>query len=167
MRLKIIFLILILIPNNCFALTEYQEYIIDKCYSISKRFGYENSIPGMCGTESSFGINKIGDNGTSFGVLQIKLSTAQDVLQKNNVELNPNLLKFLLTEYDEFNIIISCLYLKFLDRICDSHEESILSYNVGLTNVIKYGLSYDPNNYLNKVKKMNEYLRKKGKFIEN
>lgn len=70
-----------------------------------------------------------------------------------------------MTEYDEFNIIISCLYLKFLDKICDSHEEAVLSYNVGLTNVIKYGLTHDPNDYLNKVKKMNNYLQEKGVFI--
>lgn len=103
----------------------------------------------ICLIESSAGISKIGDDETSFGILQIKLTTAKWFLEKNDIYLSNKLLKEYLINDNKFSIVVACSYLNYLlYKNKGDMSKAVLSYNVGLSNVRKNGLNFDPNNYL-------------------
>ena len=164
-KLKTILLIvLLLIPNICFSeqfLTTNQKEIIKQSYKISKQFGLHDIIPSIIGIESSFGLFKHGDDNKSLGITQMQFKTAKWLLKKQNIEMSDDNLKYLLTNDNEFCIIVSCLYLNYLiKKMKGDKRKAILSYNVGLTNVRKYGLKYDPNGYLKKFEKYKKIVEK-------
>ena len=163
-KLKTISLIvLLLIPNICFStpLTVNQKLIIKQSYKISKQFGLQDIIPSIIGLESSFGLFKIGDDGKSLGISQLQFKTVKWLLKKQNIEMLDDNLRYLLTFDIEFNIIVSCSYMNYLiKKMKGDKRKAILSYNVGLTNVRKYGLKYDPNNYLKKFEKYKKIVEK-------
>jgi len=142
-------IIILVIPNILFALTVDQKAVIKECYNESLFFGLEEVIPVICLIESSAGISKIGDDETSFGILQIKLTTAKWFLEKNDIYLSNKLLKEYLINDNKFSIVVACSYLNYLlYKNKGDMSKAVLSYNVGLSNVRKNGLNFDPNNYL-------------------
>jgi hypothetical protein len=154
---------LLLIPNICFStpLTVNQKEIIKQSYKISKQFGLQDIIPSIIGIESSFGLFKIGDDGKSLGISQLQFKTVKWLLKKQNIEMLDDNLRYLLTFDIEFNIIVSCSYMNYLiKKMKGDKRKAILSYNVGLTNVRKYGLKYDPNGYLKKFEKYKKIVEK-------
>ena len=161
--ISLIVLLLILIPNICFStlLTNSQKEIIKQSYKISKQFGLQDIIPPIVGLESSFGLFKHGDDNKSLGITQMQFKTAKWWLKKQNIIMSDDNLKYLLTNDNEFCIIVSCLYLNYLiKKMKGDKRKAILSYNVGLTNVRKYGLKYDPNGYLKKFEKYKKIVEK-------
>ena len=154
---------MLLIPNICFStpLTVNQKEIIKQSYKISKQFGLQDIIPSIIGIESSFGLFKIGDDGKSLGISQLQFKTVKWLLKKQNIEMLDDNLRYLLTFDIEFNIIVSCSYMNYLiKKMKGDKRKAILSYNVGLTNVRKYGLKYDPNGYLKKFEKYKKIVEK-------
>ena len=158
----IIFILLLSIP--CYSLTSLtnnQKEIIKQSYKISKQFGLHDIIPSIIGIESSFGLFKHGDDNKSLGITQIQFKTAKWWLKKQNIIMSDDNLKYLLSDDIEFCIIVSCSYLNYLiKKMKGDKRKAILSYNVGLTNVRKYGLKYDPNGYLKKFEKYKKIVEK-------
>lgn len=141
----------ILVPNSN-ALTKNQKIVIKQCKDSSNFFSSKNIeiiSCGILGVESSFGLEKNGDNGSSFGVMQIQLSTANYMLKKQNIKLSNKDLKYLLISDNKFNLLIGQLYIEYLLKKFDNNiNKAVLAFNVGPSNVRKYGLQHDPQNYL-------------------
>lgn len=115
----------------------------------------------MCLNESSAGVHKVGDDNTSFGILQIKLSTARWHLEKNGIKLSDESLKYLLINDNKYSIMLACSYFNYLlKQNGGDYSKAVLSYNVGLSKVRKYGLLFDPNNYLVKFNKNYKLIKR-------
>ena len=151
--------------NNSFALTDNQKKVIKLCYDESKFFGLEEIIPVMSLVESSAGVTLVGDNETSFGILQVKLTTAKWFLEKNEVIIDSERLKYLLTYDNKYCIIVACSYFNYLlGKNKGDYSKAVLSYNVGLSNVRKNGLFHDPGNYLVKFNKYKKIIEKEMNY---
>lgn len=149
-QILIITLVSLLFTNQSFSLTKSQKNTIILCKETSEFFDVDDIVPVLCGIESSFGINKTGDNGKSHGIMQIRFSTAKWILSKNNLHFEDSMLLKLLYD-DKFNIMIGCTYLRYLIKTFKGDKnKAILAYNVGVTNVKRYGINFDPNEYLDK-----------------
>ena len=107
--------------------------------------------------ESANGKYKIGRLDLSYGIGQLKLSTARDMAKMLNITLPKDdaQLKQLLIKNDKLNIQLSTAYFGWLFHQFNDLDLSIISYNSGIGNVInklKKGEQL-PVEYLNKVKK--------------
>ena len=96
-----------------------------------------------------------------YGIMQIEFRTAKWMVEQYDLYAHVNLSDEAILDklmYSKgFNIYIANMYFKHLVQLFDGDIAfAILAYNVGPTNVMKFGLDYDPNNYLNKV---NSYLK--------
>lgn len=69
-----------------------------------------------------------------------------------------------MTYDDKFCIIVACSYFYYLlEQNKGDYSKAVLSYNVGLSNVKKYGLKHDPQNYLMKFNKCKKIIKKEIK----
>ena len=85
----------------------------------------------------------------------LEYPTANHVIEnlygKNHGYTKQKLANKLLTD-DEFAVMMTLRYYQYLLKVFGyDRKKAILAYNVGLGRVLKYGLSFDPNNYLSKV----------------
>ena len=71
----------------------------------------------------------------SYGVMQVKVSAARDVLRKNKelgrFRADELLIAELLTN-DEFNMKVASRFLMFLERKTKSYTKALVAYNIGL-----------------------------------
>lgn len=71
----------------------------------------------------------------SYGVMQVKVVAAHDVLRRHpelgKFHTDDQLITRLITD-DEFNIRVASAYLKFLRRIKGSDQQALVAYNIGL-----------------------------------
>jgi hypothetical protein len=119
--------------------------------------------------ETRFGeAGRIGDKGKARGVTQIQISTARFILKELmdiNLKFTDLEIKWLLTKNDRLCIIMSKNYLVYLmDKFRNepgNWSHGVLSYNVGPTGVSKFGIDYDPNNYVDKAKR---FIKKERKY---
>jgi hypothetical protein len=150
---QLILLVVLLIAAPTYAYNNYQNELLDYAYKEGNKIGYGNTITGMLRQESDVGrFGKYHDNGTSFGVMCIKVGTAKDMLSGEN--LTDEIIKQRLIEDDYFNIRVAVLYVKYLLEYFDNDlERAILAYNVGMGRVSKFGLKFNPNNYIVNVRK--------------
>ena len=107
--------------------------------------------------ESANGKYKIGRLDPSYGIGQLKLSTARDMAKMLNITLPKDdaQLKQLLIKNDKLNIQLSTAYFGWLFHRLNDLDLAIISYNLGIGNVISKLKKGDqlPVEYLNKVKK--------------
>ncbi len=105
---------------------------------------------GIAYVESSFRTTVIGDDGRSFGLMQIQLATAKDMGFKGNKKqlLNPKI-----------NVKYSIKYFKYMRKRTKSTEMALDAYNRGF-NAIYHPYKGDWNNhpYVGKIKK---YIKQK------
>jgi len=71
----------------------------------------------------------------SYGVMQVKVVAARDVLRKHpefgSFNSDEQLITRLITD-DEFNIRVASSYLKFLRRLTRSNHQALVAYNIGM-----------------------------------
>jgi hypothetical protein len=134
-----------------------QEDIFKKVYKVSKKYSKENGydsdlipkiISAMCLTETSFGLNKIGDmpenskdiRQGSLGLMQVRVNTAI-VIAKNNdnfselLKMNKKQIANKLLNNDEYNIKIATEYLLMNKERYKTLFKAISAYNGGLKNI--------------------------------
>lgn len=146
-----IVVILVVFSDNLYA-DEVKRLIRD----LSKKYGVdERVILGIAFVESKFGKYKVGDRNKtwdkqSYGVMQVKLTTAKFVLQRilkqDITNLSDEYLVDRLLHDDRFNIEIGILYFKYLlKQVGHNLFRAVQAYNRGL-----YGKT-DNFNYVYKV----------------
>lgn len=156
MKKLILILMFLLIPLVSYAeLNEQQLFLLEIAKKEGQKFGYPKTVRAILMQETIAGkMGRTGDDGTSYGVMQIQFKTAKWMIKKGmfkwkgtDVDLKLNL------KYsDSFNIKVGAIYFRYLlDYFKSDVKKAILAYNVGMGNVNKYGLTYDPNGYLKKV----------------
>jgi len=154
-KLFIIFCILSFIPSICLAFTEQQNFLLEIAKIEGEKFGYPKTVRAILMQETLAGkLGRTGDDGTSYGVMQIQFKTAKWMIEKRLIKWNDSdiNLKLNLKYSDQFNIKVGAIYFKYLlGYFKGDVKKAILAYNIGLGNVNKYGFKYDPNGYLNKV----------------
>lgn len=161
--MKKIILMILLLPTLVFGNYTKQE-LLSIAFQEGKRIGYPNTVRAMLLQESEAGdLGRIHDNNTTFGVMCIKMSTAQDVLKIcNKCHTYKNIRKQLETD-DLFNIKVAVTYLEYLLKVFNGDiDRAILAYNVGIGRIRKHGMKFDPNDYLKKVRSkilVNKYCR--------
>lgn len=134
-------LILFLFPIFAYAMTPGQEITLSKIYNEAKKHTkYPSTICAIALTESSAGKNpnKIGDDGRSYGVLQIQVKTArwlsslykeiEWVSQLSDMDIA----KLLLTRID-FSVQVASLYFEHYRRHW-GYFKAISMYNGGINN---------------------------------
>lgn len=158
------------------SITKDQARLLKIAYEEGKKIGYPETIQAILWQETKAGSYGkidgiiIGDSKSSrksYGVLQVQLRTAREVLKKyphlGTFGTDAELLYRLLKD-DRFNIRIGAHYFKnLIERFGENPSgwnRAVLAYNVGPSNVLKCGLSFDPNAYLPSVKNhINLFLR--------
>jgi len=156
-----IIIALLLFPSVCYSFNDSQKFILDVAYQQGMMINYPETIQAIAVTETNLGVNgRIGDvnkpiGKKSYGVCQIKLSTAkfvlEDILEINPFKYDEQIIVMLMTN-DTFNVHLSMLYFEWLmKRFHGNWRKSVLAYNYGLGNVRKTGLSVDPNHYVDKI----------------
>jgi soluble lytic murein transglycosylase-like protein len=125
--------------------------LLNIAFQEGKKIGIPNTVRAMLLQETNAGqMGRIHDKGKTFGVMCIKVSTAREIL--NSSESYDIIRKQLIYD-DYFNIKVAVKYLKYLlELFNDDINKAVLAYNVGLGRVRKYGMRFDPNKYLAKVK---------------
>ena len=108
---------------------EYSEYInkYSQEYNVE-----ENLIYALIKAESNFEADAV-SNKNAQGLMQLMPSTAEEVADKNDIELNEeNILE------PETNINIGTIYIATLLEKYDSVEVALAAYNAGIGNVDKW-----------------------------
>lgn len=153
-------IILILLLFSPIALagefTEEQKHILNLAKEEGEKFDFPETIQAIALQETIAGhLGPVGDLDKSFGqrsycAMQIKLSTAREVVEKYQLGIYPTdeeLLAELLTD-DRFCIQVGATYWWMLYNQLGSWRQAVLAYNVGATGSYR---GYDPNDYVNKV----------------
>ncbi|MDX9695823.1 MAG: lytic transglycosylase domain-containing protein [Bacteroidales bacterium] len=164
-KLLIYLLFFLIPPNLCFGFTNEQDKVLEY---VNKHCGvHKKDIAAIIQQESFLGdkIVRRGDSGAAHGIGQMHIPTAIHVIEnlygKNHGYSKKQIANKLLTD-DEFAVILTLRYYQYLLKVFRyDRKKAILAYNVGLGRVLKYGLSFDPNNYLSKVLS----YRKETQFI--
>lgn len=121
-------------------------------------------IEAMAFVESHNGAEKIGKyksgrESNCYGLLQLKPSTARDMMKELNIPDTYDDFELItkLIYDDDFNIHLSVAYMKFLFKLFNDADLSITSYNIGQGKVIKILRAGKrlPKEYLEKVKGKN------------
>jgi hypothetical protein len=152
-------------PISSHAFNSNQELILKIAETEGQKIGYPETIQAICLQETLAGyLGRYGDkdkskNLRSYGVMQLTLGTAKYIMEKHfkfNFFGSDDEIIEALVKNDTFNILLGRVYFKYLlDKFEGEHlqwSKAVLAYNVGPGNVRKYGLSFDPNNYLEMVK---------------
>lgn len=135
-----------------YRLTRYQQRILDLAYEIGAMSGYPETIQAIVMQETLAGAwgNGIGDvddpNGEpSFGLMQIKVPTARDVLRRhpelslryfNNLEprVRASAIQDRLLNDHYFNILVGTVHFEFLITQPNYNwDKALVAYNMGLT----------------------------------
>jgi hypothetical protein len=127
-------------------------YAIGKNYKDKRGESFEKTLTAISLTESSLGVYLVGDItknrailSCSFGVMQIQLGTAKDVINRLFPELFPEMRK--INDYVLLNKIamdplfsakISALYLTHLSNTRKSYFSTVSGYNGGFKNIKYY-----------------------------
>jgi len=102
----------------------------------------------------------------SYGIMQVRFTTAKWILHRKfgSHVYTDDVLLYNLTYNDKFNIFVARIYWQYLYNQFRDHNmrwtKAVLAYNVGIGNVLKYGLSFDPNNYIKNIHKRLKQLRR-------
>ncbi len=122
---------------------------------------WKKVMEAMAFVESKNGAERIGKYRSGklsncYGIMQVKPSTARDMIELLNIPdiYTESELIEKLTYDDEFNIHLSARYLKFLFRLFNDADLTIIGYNVGqgfVLDVLRSGEQL-PMEYLEKVK---------------
>lgn len=126
------------------ALTNKQIKSLQLAEAIGKEYGL-SLLPAMILTESSACIDKLGDDGRSFGCMQVGLPAAKDVFKfcKNtkvcslSFDKSDNELKLALLTDDGFNIRVGAMYFKMQLYTTRDVNRALIAYNSGLKNALK------------------------------
>jgi hypothetical protein len=143
------------------AYTKEQVKNLKLAYIIGKKVGHPEVTQAIILQETLAGkLSRYGDRHLpwgkkSYGVSQIQLDTAKDIIKMHfNHQVfttDEDIIHALVTN-DEFAIHMAAWYFEYLmDFFQGDWKKAVLAYNVGLKNVLKHGLNHDPNKYLNKV----------------
>jgi len=147
-----VFLSIFLVLSSLSALSEKQlktlQQIRDIAKTIPNKKGetFENTLSAICLTESSAGVNIIGDfkkgvpiTKASLGAMQIQIATARfmgkvykPIKWVNNLS-DAKLANRLLTDVN-FSAIISAYYMRWLSDYRKSYYSAVSGYNGGLYN---------------------------------
>jgi hypothetical protein len=141
-------------------LSSYEKILMRVAKVEGDRFGMGDEMQAILLQESVAGrYGPIGDKRfkdwrkRAYGPMQVRFETARWILKATyNHEYEDRALFDKLLWDDHFNIWVGSLYLKYCKKLTMNWEQAVLAYNVGLGNVLKHNLSYDPGNYLNKIK---------------
>jgi hypothetical protein len=162
-----------LLSTNGHAFTQAQHKVLN----IAKQEGMEAQFPetiqAIALQESLAGaIGRHGDKHfkdwkkRSYGVMQVRFTTAKWILHRkfgSHIYTDAGLLHNL-TYNDKFNIFVARIYWQYLYNQFRGQPmrwtKAVLSYNAGIGNVIKHGLSLDPNNYVKNIHKRIKSLRR-------
>lgn len=166
----LIMLLMVLIPSITFAESlshsQYKivKYGVEEGRKISKQAKYD--VPAIIHQESLSGkLGRKGDGGKALGVCQMQPAArriAAEVLYGKNHGMSDKMLEYKLKTDDRFAVKMGAAYYKYLLKTFKGdRDKAILAYNVGPYRVMEYGLSFDPNDYLRKVKRHAKMLESK------
>jgi hypothetical protein len=155
-------LLMVLIPSINFAesLTHKQYKIVVYGAEEGKKINVQSKydIPAIIHQETKSGkLGRWGDGGDSLGVGQMQKEArriAARMLYGKDHGMSDQMLAYKIKTDDRFAVKMTAAYYKYLlDMFHGNRDMAILAYNVGPYRVKEYGLSFDPNNYLRKVKR--------------
>jgi len=147
-----------------------QHKVLDLAKAEGREAQFPETLQALALQESLAGkLGRLGDRHhkdwkkRSYGVLQVRFTTAKWILHRkfgHHIYYDGELLRRL-TNSDRFNVFVARIYWEYLYNQFRGHKlrwsKAVLAYNVGIGNVLKHGLSFDPNKYL-----MNIQLRLKA-----
>jgi hypothetical protein len=135
-------IIYLLLTSSLFALSPQQKANLKIVYDEAKKHTrYPTTIAAICLVESSAGANKnrVGDDGASYGVMQIQVKTVRwlasikESLKWTNKLSNIDIAKLLLTHL-EFSTRIACIYFEHYMSHDWGYFKSVSMYNGGVKN---------------------------------
>jgi hypothetical protein len=155
------------------AFDEQQHKVLDLARAEGWEAQFPETLQALALQESLAGkLGRLGDKHykdwrkRSYGVMQVRFTTAKWILHRkfgHHIYLDGVLLHRL-TYDDKFNIFVARIYWEYLYNQFRGHKlrwsKAVLAYNAGIGNVMKYGLSFDPNNYLMHIKQRLRALRR-------
>jgi len=151
-------------PAKAVTLTKNQYTILNKAQFYGQMIGFPETIQAMVLQESSAGAGgRIGDDGNSIGVMQMKPSTAKWVTGKytwlpqyeNNYEYAQALLD------DNYALLIGSLYFKECYKASHNWRRAVVCYNSGLRGASKMSVAkINSNKYLHNVKRRLKFVQK-------
>ncbi len=145
------------LASYLFGLSDSQIDTVKKIREIAKKHtAYPTTIAGISIVESSAGANpnRVGDDGKSFGVLQIQtatvrwLSTEWRELEWTNGLSDHDIGRLLLTDL-EFSVMVACL-----------RFEQVRQYHGYFKAVSAYNGGYDNHRYVRKVNKAKRLINR-------
>jgi len=108
----------------------------------------------------------------SYGVMQVRFTTAKWILHRkfgSHIYTDAGLLHNL-TYNDKFNIFVARIYWQYLYNQFRGHDmrwtKSVLAYNAGIGNVLKHGLSFDPNQYIKHIHERIKSIRRHKEHVK-
>lgn len=123
---------LLLSPTQCANL--------DLARRVGSEYDLEQTLPAVMYIESSAGINLVGDDGTSFGPMQMQLRTAKEILRRNPTLLDGTkrtdggVVRRLLTDF-EWALRMAAAHLRDLRRQ-HGYKKALRAYNAGETGML-------------------------------
>jgi len=166
-KTAIVFLLMLLVPFTAHALNKSQKRILSYVYETNESITVKHDVAAIIMQESQAGkLGRKGDGGAAYGIGQMHIDTAMDVIEYyygKKHKWTREKMKHRLMVDDRFAVRMSIRYYKMLlTQFKGNRSRAILAYNVGPYNVLKHGLSFDPNDYLNLVLGYSNYFKKNG-----
>lgn len=155
------------------AFTEDQHKVLSLAKAEGQEINFPETIQAIALQETLAGhLGRLGDKQfkdwrkRSYGIMQVRFVTAKWILHQkfgSHIYTDAGLLHNL-THNDQFNIFVARIYWQYLYNQFRGHKlrwtKAVLAYNAGIGNVLKYGLSFDPNNYVKNIHKRIKSLRR-------
>lgn len=154
-----------LFVTNVFALNSTQIENLIYAKKAGETINYSETLQAIAWQETRAGDTLLVGNSGELGVFQIKYETAYYVLKKNNLHniFSKDELTYNLIFNTQFSSIIAKEYFDYLINKFKGEKaywsKAVLAYNFGPSNVMKYGLTIDPNNYVKKIRNHIQKLR--------
>ena len=146
------------------ALTHQQKEILDKAQFYGQMVGAPETIQAIVLQESSAGnAGRIGDDGNSIGIMQMRPSTAAWVSSKyswlpqykTEFEYAQALLN------DNYALLVGALYFKECSKVYHNWRQAVVCYNTGIRGASKMKSSkINSHKYLTNIKRRLKYVRK-------
>lgn len=157
MKKILLILMCFMFPSVSLALTPIQVSNLKTAYYEGYEINYPETIQCIIFQESSGGIQKVGDEGTSLGAGQFQIPTAQMILKKHNINLTNEQIKVKLLNNDGFSIWLTAKYFDYLMKQFEGEtnqwSKSVISYNYGIGRLRREGFENYKGHYLKNIRK--------------
>lgn len=155
--MKKLLITILLLSTSLMALSDRQQEVRAIILDEAKKWtNYKSTIAGMALTESSLGLNILGDDWKSLGVMQIQLPTVRDYANRCKAlrylkNWSDTMIKTKLLTDIRFSVKVASLIFEF-NRKKYGYFQAISRYNGGKNN----------HTYYNKVQKNKHWLMRQG-----